>query len=316
MNNILIKKLAECYDLLKKADNVLMDAMDEAEKEEATYDIYDELIEPSNNLGDIKYQIDNILDKAKRLDAKDSKFKDGEPEYEFEFNYNMYWDVPLTSLGKPEYEKTYEDEIEDITKLAEQDGCKVVSWKKLTKGPDNISVKFRGNLINLKRLGSHIGAEDLEEHAVKIKDSKCSIKRGDKVKVPYHNNTYGTVLKVSGDVATVEYETKDGITRKDYYYLNELCNDSIKDSKPASTTDIKNHIIDFVDQWLNNDYDEESEKYNDAFINIRDDDKLLTRVALKLKKILIDESLDLHKLEDTPDVNYWTYDLLKKFARR
>ena len=73
---------------------------------------------------------------------KDAKLKDSKPEYEFEFNYNIYWDVPTDNKGNPEYEKTYEEEIEDITRLAEEDGCKVVSWKKLTKGPDNISVNL------------------------------------------------------------------------------------------------------------------------------------------------------------------------------
>ena len=114
--------------------------------------------------------------------------------------------------------------------------CKIADWivsQNIDKSVNSTDIKEIADYIfnvKLKSTGVLKVKECLKEKGIAVKDSNCVIKRGDKVKIP-NKDVYGTVLKVAGDVATVEYETKGGITRKDYYYLNELCNKDFKDAK-------------------------------------------------------------------------------------
>lgn len=129
----------------------------------------------------------------------------------------------------------------------------------------------------------------------------------DEVEENYQNGDYDEEL---------EQEYFDGQYDNVDYKIKKVRDSKFKDAESSDIKVVKDYIYDYIDQWFNNDFDEETEMYGDAFKKIQTNDKLLTKVATELKDKLVEEELDLDKLEDTYDTNYYTYEILKKFARR
>lgn len=59
-----------------------------------------------------------------------------------------------------------------------------------------------------------------EEDAKKEIDRWCALKED--VKVPYHDGAKGEIVDKKDDVVTIEYETKNGVTRRDQFRKDEL----------------------------------------------------------------------------------------------
>lgn len=89
----------------------------------------------------------------------------------------------------------------------------------------------------------------------------------------------------------------------------------LKDSEELTLQEVKDYIKDYLNQWFNNDFDD-TKKYGKAFEEVQKDDKILTDIANKVKETLIKEKLDLNNLEDTYDVNYFIYNILRGFANK
>lgn len=120
-------------------------------------------------------------------------------------------------------------------------------------------------------------------------EEEVIIKENDYVKILNNRDgAIGKVLSINGDVAEVEYETADGITRKDYYYTNELelsdnkgdeGNNENKDNSPrdeyeknaleevASTLQYKENIKDTLEATKEDAY----ESYEMVYGNEADD---------------------------------------------
>lgn len=81
-----------------------------------------------------------------------------------------------------------------------------------------------------------------------------------------------------------------------------------------NTLEIKNYIYTYIEQFLNNDNDEIGKKYNKSFIIIKNNNKVMTILALKLKNILIENKLNINNFLDLPNINYYIYELLKEVA--
>ena len=107
------------------------------------------------------------LDKGNRFnDSKKKRFKDSDPEYTYEFDYSTDWEG---------FDKSYEEEVQDISMQAEEYGCTLVDWKKLKGVPNcNIRIKVKGTKGKLKRLFRDLGIEDWDsfnKKLVKVRDS-------------------------------------------------------------------------------------------------------------------------------------------------
>ena len=159
----------------------------------------------ANELDDL-YQ---LVDRAKI----DYNKTEGKPTYQYSFTYNIYWDGNTN--------KTYEEEVKDISNLAKKYLCKVAKWEKLTKGPDNIEVTFEGTKHNLTQLAKELGTDDwevFEENIIKVRDNFCclvpglpKLKRADKK----FNQPSGLNYKVTDsrklkDAEYVDYDDGEG----------------------------------------------------------------------------------------------------------
>lgn len=72
MSKVLANKLTDCYDTVKRANKLIDSVMEEIDnlKAESAYDIYDELIEVSNDLYDINVRLNKIIQKAENPEVK------------------------------------------------------------------------------------------------------------------------------------------------------------------------------------------------------------------------------------------------------